>query len=188
MKIGLIRTSLPSYFPEKHGVWASAEEMLQAFCDAQDCTLLVAPDIPMNGAQTQAVLEGFTAQGIDFVLVLHGGFTMGDVARPVAASSFRCGFWSVPDVDCAASARSQQASRAVVSRRARQPGSAGAPDQYDPRTQSGQGTERCAQRRDRRVGDDVLQYGGRDLGIARAPWRRNGASRYPRAHQPHGCA
>ncbi|CAN0591053.1 unnamed protein product, partial [Ectocarpus sp. 12 AP-2014] len=95
--IGLIRASLPSYFPEKHGVWEAAEQTLQRICDAQEATLHVAADIPMDGAQTQKILDGFAEEGIDFVLLLHGGFTMGDVARTVAASLFRCGFWSVPE-------------------------------------------------------------------------------------------
>ncbi|NNE89744.1 MAG: hypothetical protein HKN27_16880 [Silicimonas sp.] len=97
MKIGLIRASLPSYFPEKHRVWRAAEKALGALCDDHGVTLHIASDIPMNGQETQAILNDFAAQGIDFVLLLHGGFTMGDVARAVAASPFWCGFWSVPE-------------------------------------------------------------------------------------------
>ena len=33
----------------------------------------------------------------DFILVLHGGFTMGDVALTFAESNFKLGFWSVPE-------------------------------------------------------------------------------------------
>lgn len=97
MKVGLIRASLPSYFPEKHGVWGKAEAALRGLCDDIGVDLYISPDIPMGGADTQAVLDDFTAQGVDFVLLLHGGFTMGDVARTVAASPFRCGFWSVSE-------------------------------------------------------------------------------------------
>ena len=97
MKLGLIRASLPSYFPERYAVWETAESALQGLCDAQGAQLLVADTIPMNGSETQTVLDEFASQGVDFVLLLHGGFTMGDVARTVAASPFRCGFWSVPE-------------------------------------------------------------------------------------------
>lgn len=97
MKIGLIRASLPSYFPEKYGVWEAAEQMIGALCDTLGVQVHIASDIPMDGAQTQKVLDELAAQVVDFVLVLHGGFTMGDVARTVAASPFRCGFWSVPE-------------------------------------------------------------------------------------------
>lgn len=97
MKLGLIRASLPSYFPEKHGVWDAAEAALGSLCDAEDVTLYVHADIPMDTRQTETALSACRAQGIDFILLLHGGFTMGDVARTVAASEFRCGFWSVPE-------------------------------------------------------------------------------------------
>ncbi len=97
MKIGLIRASLPSYFPDKHGVWEAAEASLNDLCTHHGVTLYVAPDIPMDAAQTDVALAGCAAAGVDFVLLLHGGFSMGDVARAVAASPFRCGFWSVPE-------------------------------------------------------------------------------------------
>lgn len=97
MRVGLIRASLPSYFPQKHGVWDAAQSALTALCDAEDVSLFVAPDIPMDGRDTLVALEACRREGVDFVLLLHGGFTMGDVARTVAASEFRAGFWSVPE-------------------------------------------------------------------------------------------
>lgn len=97
MKIGLIRASLPSYFPEKHGVWTAAEAALRTMCESEGVGLFIAPDIPMDARGTQSVLDDCANEGVDFVLLLHGGFSMGDVARTVAASPFRCGFWSVPE-------------------------------------------------------------------------------------------
>lgn len=97
MKIGLIRASLPSYFPHKHGVWDAAEAALGALCDVEDVSLFIVPDIPMDGRETLQALDVCRAQSVDFVLLLHGGFSMGDVARTVAASEFRVGFWSVPE-------------------------------------------------------------------------------------------
>lgn len=97
MRVGLIRASLPSYFPDKHGVWEACESGLQDMCKAEACELSVAPTIPMDAVETQKVLDAFAQEGVDFVLLLHGGFSMGDVARTVAASPFRCGFWSVPE-------------------------------------------------------------------------------------------
>ncbi|WP_299737701.1 hypothetical protein [uncultured Roseobacter sp.] len=97
MKLGLIRASLPSYFPEKHGVWDAAEAALGSLCDAEDVALYVHADIPMDARQTETALAACREQDVDFILLLHGGFTMGDVGRTVAASEFRCGFWSVPE-------------------------------------------------------------------------------------------
>lgn len=97
MKLGLIRASLPSYFPEKHGVWAAAETALATLCVDEGVEVYGHPDIPMDARDTEGALAACRAQGVDFVLLLHGGFTMGDVARTVAASEFRCSFWSVPE-------------------------------------------------------------------------------------------
>lgn len=97
LTIGLIRGSLPSYFPQRHGVFDAAETALSTLCEAEGAKLFVAPDIPMDGAQTQVALDACLAAGADLVLLLHGGFTMGDVARTIAAAPVRAGFWSTPE-------------------------------------------------------------------------------------------
>jgi len=95
--VALIRASLPSYFPERHDVWRRAETMLGTLCSDHDAELFVAPEIPMDGRGAARALDACRAAGADFVLVLHGGFTLGDVARTIAASPLRVGFWSVPE-------------------------------------------------------------------------------------------
>ncbi len=97
LTIALLRASLPSYFPDRHGVWDRAEAVLADLCKAHGAKLLVLPGFPQNAAETQTALDRATMEGADFVLCLHGGFTMGDVARTIAASAFRAGFWSVPE-------------------------------------------------------------------------------------------
>lgn len=97
LTIGLIRASLPNYFPERHGVWDRAEAALGALCHGLGARLVVVPGVPMNGADTATALQVCRDEKVDFVLLLHGGFTMGDVARTIAASEFRAGFWSVPE-------------------------------------------------------------------------------------------
>lgn len=95
--IGLIKASLPSYFPEKHNVWSKAQSALKKLCDELAASLFIAPTIPMNAIDTTQALAECQQAGADFILVLHGGFTMGDVARTIAAAPVRAGFWSVPE-------------------------------------------------------------------------------------------
>ena len=97
LTIGLIRASLPSYFPEKYDVWSRAESALSTLCEEESATLFVAPEIPMDATGTQKALDQCLAAGADFILLLHGGFTMGDVARTIAAAPVKAGFWSVPE-------------------------------------------------------------------------------------------
>ena len=97
LTIGLIRASLPSYFPEKYDVWSRAETALLKLCEEESATLYVAPEIPMDARDTQNALDKCAAAGADFILCLHGGFSMGDVARTIAAAPVKAGFWSVPE-------------------------------------------------------------------------------------------
>ena len=97
LTIGLIRASLPSYFPEKYDVWSRAQSALSALCEEESVTLFMAPDIPMDARDTQKALDHCAAAGADFILLLHGGFSMGDVARTIAAAPVKAGFWSVPE-------------------------------------------------------------------------------------------
>ncbi|MGQ0564214.1 MAG: hypothetical protein ACT4OK_03975 [Gemmobacter sp.] len=97
LTIALLRASLPSYFPDRHGVWDRVQAMLEGLCGAHGARLLILPGFPQDARQTQGALDRAATEGADFVLCLHGGFTMGDVARTIAASRFRAGFWSVPE-------------------------------------------------------------------------------------------
>ena len=89
LTIALLRASLPSYFPDRHGVWDRAEAMLERLCAAHGARLVVLQGVPQDAGQTLVALDRAAAEGADFVLCLHGGFTMGDVARTIAASAFR---------------------------------------------------------------------------------------------------
>jgi hypothetical protein len=95
--VGLINTSLPRYFPEKHGVFEAAELFLEELCAPLGAKLHIVPIIPMDAREASAAIENCVAAGVDFALTLHGGFTMGDVGRTIAASSLRVGFWAVPE-------------------------------------------------------------------------------------------
>ena len=95
--IGLLRANLPRYFPEKHGVWARCEAMLEELCDALGIALFVPDGVAANGAEARAALDACRAHSVDFILMIHGGFTMGDVGREVAASRMPLGVWTVPE-------------------------------------------------------------------------------------------
>lgn len=97
LTVALLRAGLPSYFPDRHGVWSRAEAALASLCAGEGAQLVVLPGIPVDARQTTTALDHATREGADFILCLHGGFTMGDVARTIAASPFRAGFWAVPE-------------------------------------------------------------------------------------------
>ena len=95
--IGLINASLPSYFPEKHGVFTACLSWLEDLAKANGARVVVAQTTPMNGVEARAAVADVQAQGADFLLLLHGGFTMGDVAREIARTPLPMGVWATPE-------------------------------------------------------------------------------------------
>ena len=97
LKIGLINASLPSYFPEKHGVFNACGTWLETLAETVGASVLTARNIPNNAQEARAVVDDLRAQGADFLLLLHGGFTMGDVVRELARSDMPLGVWATPE-------------------------------------------------------------------------------------------
>jgi hypothetical protein len=97
LTIGLINASLPSYFPDKHGVFEACHSWLAEMAASLGLCVVVADGIPMNGAEARAAVLDVQAKGADFLLLLHGGFTMGDVAREVAGTDLPMGVWATPE-------------------------------------------------------------------------------------------
>lgn len=96
-RIGLIKGSLPSYFPDRYGVFEAAEKMLASLTDELNIGLTIAPDVPMDARAAQKAVDHCRADGAGFLLLLHGGFTMGDVGRQIAASGLPMGAWATPE-------------------------------------------------------------------------------------------
>ena len=97
LTIGLINASLPSYFPVKHGVFEACSNWLGKFAASHEASVVVAETIPMNGAEARVAVDELRAKGTDFLLLLHGGFTMGDVVREVARENLPMGVWATPE-------------------------------------------------------------------------------------------
>ncbi|MEO1249215.1 MAG: hypothetical protein AAFW76_05180 [Pseudomonadota bacterium] len=97
LTIGVIRGSLPSYFPQKYKVFEQCEAALAELCAEVGARLTVAPGIPMNGPEATAAVDHLAGEGADLILLIHGGFTMGDVARSIAASGRRMAAWATPE-------------------------------------------------------------------------------------------
>lgn len=95
--IGLVNASLPSYFPQKHGVFEAAGKMLDRVVSEGGHSIVEASSIPMDAIQTRATLAELQAAGADFILLLHGGFSMGDVVRELALSDLPLGVWATPE-------------------------------------------------------------------------------------------
>lgn len=95
--IGVIRASLPSYFPQKHGVFDACQATLEEMASTVGARLAMAPTIPLDGTQARAAIDACRAEGADFLLLVHGGFTMGDVAREMALSGMPFGVWATPE-------------------------------------------------------------------------------------------
>ena len=95
--IGLVRANLPRYFPERHGVWERAERALAEIAAATGVRVVAADGVATDAAGARRARLDCERQGADFLLLLHGGFTMGDVGREIAAAGTPLGVWTVPE-------------------------------------------------------------------------------------------
>lgn len=95
--IGVIHASLPSYFPDRHAVFEACDNAVAALCQAEGARMVTAPDRPMNGTEARRAAEFCLAEGADFLLLVHGGFTMGDVAHTLASLPVPLGAWATPE-------------------------------------------------------------------------------------------
>ncbi|MSU91226.1 hypothetical protein GE300_16710 [Rhodobacteraceae bacterium 2CG4] len=95
--VGVIKASLPSYFPDRHGVFEAALATLEALAGKLGARVVAAPGVPTNAAEAQRAVDHCRAAGAEFLLLVHGGFTMGDVARQVALSGLPMGVWATPE-------------------------------------------------------------------------------------------
>ena len=97
LTIGLINASLPSYFPQRYGVFESARAMLDDVAGQGGYKIVEGSQIPMDAVQTRAVISELKAAGADFILLLHGGFSMGDIVREIALDPTPMGVWATPE-------------------------------------------------------------------------------------------
>ena len=97
LRIVLLCCSLPTYFPERHGVFEAARRGLEEMAAGKGAALAVFPRVLVGADDTRAAIAFAEAERADFVLVLHGGFTMGDVAATLSQTRLRLGFWAVPE-------------------------------------------------------------------------------------------
>ncbi len=97
LTISLINASLPSYFPQKHGVFEACRAWLEELAEAHGAQVVVADGIPMNGAEARSAVADVQAKGADVLMLLHGGFTMGDVVREIARTPLPMGVWATPE-------------------------------------------------------------------------------------------
>ncbi len=97
LTIAVIQASLPSYFPDKHTVFERCQKALDEICEAEGARLITAPGRPMNGTEARAAADFCLSEGADFALLIHGGFTMGDVAQTLASQAIPLGVWATPE-------------------------------------------------------------------------------------------
>ncbi|MEM6463449.1 MAG: hypothetical protein AAF724_16200 [Pseudomonadota bacterium] len=97
LKIGVLHASLPHYFPDRYDVFEQCQAGLEAICEPLGAEIIVAPGRPMDARETRKAAEFCLSEGADFLLLIHGGFTMGDVAHTLATFPVPMGVWATPE-------------------------------------------------------------------------------------------
>ena len=97
LTVALIRASLPSYFPERHGVWARAEAALAALCAAQGARLFVVPEVPMDARKRKRRWRLARQRGRISSCCCMAGSRWATWRARSRLRPLRAGFWSVPE-------------------------------------------------------------------------------------------
>lgn len=97
LTIGLITASLPSYFPIKHGVFEACTSWLTELAAGENARVATTEIIPMDAREARRAVDDVRSQGADAIILLHGGFTMGDVVREIAREPVPLGVWATPE-------------------------------------------------------------------------------------------
>ncbi len=85
------------YFPGPHCVWSRAENALRQLADNLGCVLNIFPGEVADAKAAKEVMALAEVEAVDFILLVHGGFTMGDVAREIASGDLPLGVWAIPE-------------------------------------------------------------------------------------------
>lgn len=97
LTIGLITASLPSYYPQKHGVFEDCTGWLTDLAAGENARIVTARSVPMDAREARDAVADVRGQGADAIILLHGGFTMGDVVREIAREPVPLGVWATPE-------------------------------------------------------------------------------------------
>lgn len=57
LAVGVIKASLPSYFPDRHGVFDAALSAIAELAEATGARVVEAPGVPMNGPEAQVAVD-----------------------------------------------------------------------------------------------------------------------------------
>ena len=96
IKIAYVASHLPSYLAEEYNVISESISALNVL--ATDLGFeLVAIDSPIvSRADAKNVADSLENEDVDFVLLQHASFAMGDLILEFINRSFRIGIWAYP--------------------------------------------------------------------------------------------
>ena len=94
--VGLLGVHSENYFAREYGVYEDCLSKLRALGEKVGFKVTSAPLVTCVG-EAKAAREAFEAQGIDYLMILTAGFSMGDVILSLEDTPWPLGVWAVPE-------------------------------------------------------------------------------------------
>ena len=97
LTIGYLGAHLKTYYAEEYSLFEESVRGLNDLGDELGFRVIAAKNPVVSAADVEQELAGLIAEGIDFLMVHHATFVMGDVIKQVAKCGMPLGLWTHPE-------------------------------------------------------------------------------------------
>tara|TARA_B100000686_G_scaffold355309_1_gene472417 strand:+ start:3195 stop:4640 length:1446 start_codon:yes stop_codon:yes gene_type:complete len=95
--IGYLGAHLETYYAEEYNLFDESIQGLSELGDEFGFTLVSSDNPIVSAKQAEAEVEKMISQGVDFLILHHATFLMGDIVRSVAKYNIPLGLWTHPE-------------------------------------------------------------------------------------------
>ncbi len=96
LKIAVLGIHSEVYYAKEYNVYNNNIEKLLQFAKEAKFEVLQAPPVTST-EEAVSVLENFKQKNFDYLLVLHAGFSMGDISKALEDINCPMGVWAIPE-------------------------------------------------------------------------------------------
>ena len=95
--IGYLGAHLETYYAEEYNLFNESIQGLSELSDELEFNLISSDSPIVSAKQAETEIEKMISQGVDFLILHHATFLMGDIVRSVAKYGVPLGLWTHPE-------------------------------------------------------------------------------------------
>ena len=97
LTVGYVAGHLKTYYAEEYNLFVDSIDRLGRLGDELGFRLVAAKEAVVSGSEARVQVERLKSEGVDFLLVHHATFVMGDVIKELAGHGIPLGLWAHPE-------------------------------------------------------------------------------------------